>query len=490
MASECGFSLFLSLWNQMQGYKTPHIHFKISEWLEQAWVQGDTRLLLMAFRACGKSTLVGLFVVWVLYKDPNLRILILSAEGGLATKMVSNIRRIMEKHPLVKDLKPRVPEQWSSDRFMVNRTRELRDPSVLARGITSNITGSRADLIICDDVEVPNTCDSADKRAGLRERLAETYFILVPGGTILYVGTPHTYYSIYANDIRHEIGEEQTFLNGYECLKVPILNAQGESVWSERFSESEIEDQRVKTGPNKFRSQMMLEPVNILDGRLNPELLRFYDEGITCSEVQKTPVLTIGSKKMVSASAWWDPSFGREKSDHSVVAIVFSDVDGNKYIQKVSYLNVNESSGVDEATQQCLKVVQLVKNYYVPSIALEINGIGKFLPSILRRELGRAGVACSVLEFSSRRAKSLRIMEAFDAPMAARALYAHKSVTFTPFVTEMQEWQPETTKTHDDGLDAVAGALSLEPVRIKRIYGGVGAKWGTSGQAFKAKTII
>ncbi len=484
------FSVFVSVWNQIQGYKTPRVHFQIAEWLEEAWVSGDRHLLLMAFRACGKSTLVALFVAWVLYRDPNMRILILSAESDLASKMVGNIRRILERHPLTQGLKPRVPTQWSGDRLTIERTRDSRDPSVLARGVTSNITGSRADLIICDDVEVPNTCDSADKRENLRLRLNETPFILVPNGTMLYVGTPHSYFSLYADKPREEIGEERVFLEGYTRLKIPVLTDEGESVWPERFSLDEIADQRLKAGPNKFQSQMMLEPINILDGHLDPTLLQFYHDDLVYSEAQTRPVLHIGTTQMVSASAWWDPAFGGKGGDNSVVAIVFSDAEGNKYIHSVSYLKIDEHSEEDEATQQCRAVVGLMQEFYVPSVALEINGLGKFLPSILRRELAKSHVNCAVLEMSSRRAKELRILEAFDAPMAARSLSIHRTVSKTPFLTEMQEWQPKKTNTYDDGLDAVAGALSLEPVRMKRVYSGGGMGWGTGGQTHKAKTVL
>ena len=55
----------------------------------------------------------------------------------------------------------------------------------------------RADLIICDDVEVPNTSNTAQKRENLRERLRELDFILSPGGAIIYIGTPHAMDTIY-----------------------------------------------------------------------------------------------------------------------------------------------------------------------------------------------------------------------------------------------------------------------------------------------------
>ena len=73
----------------------------------------------------------------------------------------------------------------------------IREPSVICQGIYGNITGMRADLIICDDVEVPNTSNTQQKREMLRERLRELDFILSPNGTMIYIGTPHTMDTIY-----------------------------------------------------------------------------------------------------------------------------------------------------------------------------------------------------------------------------------------------------------------------------------------------------
>jgi len=161
------------LWNQRQNLTTPKLHLDMAHWLERAWKKGDKELLLMAFRSAGKSTMVGLFAAWLFYRDPNIRILVLAADFTLAKKMVRNVKRIIERHPLTNNMKPKAADQWASDRFTVKRSLELRDPSMIAKGVTSNITGSRADIVICDDVEVPNTCDSAEKRENLRERLAE-----------------------------------------------------------------------------------------------------------------------------------------------------------------------------------------------------------------------------------------------------------------------------------------------------------------------------
>ena len=77
------FRLFLTVWNRTQGQATPPVHLHIAEWLQARWHNGDRRLLLMAFRSCGKSTLAGIFAAWLLYRDPDLRILVLAAESLL-----------------------------------------------------------------------------------------------------------------------------------------------------------------------------------------------------------------------------------------------------------------------------------------------------------------------------------------------------------------------------------------------------------------------
>ncbi len=454
------FKIFLVLWNRMQGQATPAVHLRMAQWLQDGWQAGDTRLLLMAFRSCGKSTIVGLFAAWLFYINPNLRILVLAAEGTLARRMVRNVRRIIERHPLTIELKPDNPDQWAGERFTISRPLELRDPSMIARGIDANITGSRADIVICDDVEVPNTCDTVEKRRNLREVLGELEYILVPGGTILYVGTPHHWHTIYAAEARPETGEIQPFLSGYQRLELPVLNDAGQSIWPERFTPEDIERKKAQ-GLNRFRSQMMLEPVNIAEGRLNPALLRRYNG--TLVYIKEINRLELNGRRLVSCSAFWDPAFGG--NDHSVLAVVFTDEQGEIWLHRTLYLKSGEAG--DEATGQALQVTAAAREFHVPSVTLEINGIGKFLPQILRRELARARVPCAVVEHSNSRPKDLRILESFETVMAARMLHAHDSVFSTPFATEMQEWRPGRSRGHDDGLDAVAGALALQPVRLR-----------------------
>ncbi len=191
------FIKFLRVWCKEQSLKLPEHHKKIAKWLEDLFYSDNRRGLLLAFRSSGKSTIVGLFCSWLLYINPNLRILVVAADTILAKKMVRNIKRIVELHPLLEDIRPKKKQEWASGSFTIERSLALRDPSVMAVGLGANATGSRADVIICDDVEVPKNCDTYQKRFDLREKLTELNFILVPKGLQIYIGTPHTLDTIY-----------------------------------------------------------------------------------------------------------------------------------------------------------------------------------------------------------------------------------------------------------------------------------------------------
>lgn len=78
---------FVYLWMYLQGFGVPAHQRKIARWLSRLWTSPDGRRgLLMAFRNSGKSTLVGLFCAWVLYRSPETRILVMAADYALAKK--------------------------------------------------------------------------------------------------------------------------------------------------------------------------------------------------------------------------------------------------------------------------------------------------------------------------------------------------------------------------------------------------------------------
>ena len=347
---------------------------------------------------------------------------------------------------------------------------------MLAAGVMGNITGLRADFVICDDVEVPNTVSSAEKRTEMRARLSEIDFILTPGGMVLYVGTPHHLETLYADrDHAEKLGltAEQAPLVDFPRLVVPLLDAAGQSAWPQRFPTGDIEKLRRRVGPSRFASQMMLQPATTAQGRLNPGLLKRYEAELHYRQAQGRGILSVNDRTLVSASCCWDPAFAAAngKGDHSVIAAVFTDDRGDYWLHHLHYLRCDARAAEDEATQQCRMVAAFLRGLHLTAVRVETNGIGRFLPGLLRQILQREGIAAAVIESPTRRGKAERILEAFEAVLAAGALHVHARIWHTPFISEMRDWRPDGAG-HDDGLDAVAACLLHEPVRLNSAVSG------------------
>ena len=244
-----------------------------------------------------------------------------------------------------------------------------------------------------------------------------------------------------------------------------------------------------------FAVEMLLRPVNIIESRLDPDRLRIYQGELTYREANGEAFLELQGRRLVSASCCWDPAYGAPgEGDNSVIAAVFTDAEGSYWLHGVRYLNHDPSrlGEADEATQMCRQVAEFARALYLPAVKLETNGLGKFLPGRLRQEMAAAAVPCAVIEAATTRPKDQRILEAFDAVLAAGALHAHIGVWDTPFIQEMREWRPGATagrgRALDDGLDAVSGCLLSEPVRLRRYPLPVRRDWRPGGGVLAAET--
>lgn len=159
---------------------------------------GDSRrFILQAFRGIGKSFITCAFVVWKLWNNPDLKIMIVSANKDRADANSVFIKRIIDLLPFLHELKPRPGQRDSSLSFDVGPARPDHSPSVKSVGVTGGMTGSRADILIADDVEVPGNSGTQAARDHLGELVKEFDAILKPNGTIIYLGTPQTEMTLY-----------------------------------------------------------------------------------------------------------------------------------------------------------------------------------------------------------------------------------------------------------------------------------------------------
>lgn len=189
------FKVFLALvWDNLQLPPPTVTQLDIADALQDT---SRTRLIIQAFRGVGKSWITAAFVCWQGLRDPEIKVEIVSASKELADAMTTFILRLIAEMELLNHLHPRPDQRNSKLSFDFGPARNAKDPSVKSASILGSITGTRADLIVADDTEVPNTSDTVGMRDKLSERVREFSAIIKPGGRIIFLGTPQTEDSIY-----------------------------------------------------------------------------------------------------------------------------------------------------------------------------------------------------------------------------------------------------------------------------------------------------
>jgi hypothetical protein len=186
--------LFL-VWKQLTLPEPTKVQYDIAEYLQTS----GKRSIIQAFRGVGKSYITSAYVVWRLMLDPDLKIMVVSASKERADAFSMFTQRLIMEMPLLAHLIPDKDQLWSRIAFNVNGAMASHSPSVKSVGITGQLTGSRADLIIADDIEVPNNSQTQQMREKLTTLVTEFDAVLKPLDTskIIYLGTPQTEESLY-----------------------------------------------------------------------------------------------------------------------------------------------------------------------------------------------------------------------------------------------------------------------------------------------------
>lgn len=159
----------------------------------------NDRLILMGFRGVAKSFITCAYVVWNLWRDPQLKIMVVSANKERADANATFIKKIINELPFLSHLKARDGQRDTQNLFDIGPAKPDHSPSVKSVGIKGQLTGSRADIIVADDVEVPSNSFTQVLRDQLFELVKEFDAVLKPGAgkKIIYLGTPQNEMSLY-----------------------------------------------------------------------------------------------------------------------------------------------------------------------------------------------------------------------------------------------------------------------------------------------------
>lgn len=276
------------LWMIFQGLSTGKHHepTKLQYEIAEVLQHGPKRIIISAFRGAGKTYITAAYVLWYLYWNPLANVLVVSASLQFATKFSTFCFKLLNDIPELHWMKPTAGQRYSVTAFDVSASGASPTPSVLSLGIFGQLTGTRADLIIADDVEVPSNAETQGARERLAERVREFEAILKPlaDTRIIFLGTPQCEDSLYNELVkrgytrllwpaRYPSKKWLTF-NGHElapsikdfldsnagCAVGGGLDGErGQPTEASRFSETDLLERESSYGRAGFDLQYMLD---------------------------------------------------------------------------------------------------------------------------------------------------------------------------------------------------------------------------------------
>ena len=516
------FRIFLTaIWTHLNLPVPTRAQLCIADYLQN----GPKRLQIQAFRGVGKSWITAAFVLWTLFNDPNKKIMVVSASKDRADSFSIFCQRLILEVPWLSHLKPKNDDQrWSRISFDVGPAAPHQAPSVKSVGITGQLTGSRADLMVLDDVEVPNNSMTELQREKLLQLVTECESILTPkrDSRIMFLGTPQTTFTVY-NKLRERSYRPFVWparyprkIAMYDGLLAPQLvedlDNKDNLTWQTtdtRFKEADLLEREASMGRSNFMLQFMLDtslsdaekfPLKFADLIINPVNPTHAPENIIwCSDpdnvVKDLPCVGLPGdyyyKPMQIQGKWMeyseticsvDPS-GRGADE--TVATFLSQLNG------IIYLHEMYASKDGYSDKTLLEILRRCRKYDAGTLLIESNFGDGIVSELFRKHCQTTKTNINIEETRANVRKEDRIIDSLEPVFNQHRLVVDPKVIQWDYASNANEatenrfqymlgyqisrmCREKGAVRHDDRIDSLAQ----------------GVKWFTDALALSAEEQI
>jgi phage terminase large subunit-like protein len=351
-AAEKDLSVFAKLLNPHRVYG--EVHHDVFRWWMSCAERGVDNTTLLLPRDHQKSHCAAVKAAWLITKDPTKTILYVSATSGLAEKQLKAIKDMLTSDvyqyywPEMVHPEEGKRERWTNTEICVDhpaRKREgVRDSTVFAAGLTTNITGFHATDVFLDDMVVPNNAYTEEGRGKVRAQYSQLASIETTGATETVVGTRYHPSDIYHDlqemkevefdDEGNEVGDKSV----YE-FKVEVVESDGVFLWPKEFRADgksfgfdvrELARKKAKyLDRTQFYAQYYQEPNDPESHRLTHDKFQYYEPKFVKYEFGKWNF----NGKPMNVYAAIDFAFSiSKKADYTAIVVIGVDSDGYIYI--------------------------------------------------------------------------------------------------------------------------------------------------------------
>jgi hypothetical protein len=469
------------------GYVYGDIHKEIFKWMEGYSLYGQgtaevTNKLIMLPRAHLKSHMVATWAAWIVTKHPEVSILYVSATASLAITQLYAIKNVLTSTSYSRYFPEYVHpqegkrEKWSQDAISIDhkkrRSEGIRDATISTAGLTTNTTGWHADILIPDDLVVPENAYTEDGRDSVVKKASQFTSILNAGGFTMACGTRYHPSDIYATwknqeyDVYNDEGDVVDRARVWE-IKEYGVERDGVFLWPKTMRDdkkffgfdaqvlakirAQYED-RVQ-----FYAQYYNDPNDPGSNRIDRSKFQYYDKKFLKQEGGNWYY----KRNKLNVYASIDFAFSlSKKSDSSAIVVIGIDSEGFIYILDIDHFKT------DRISEYFKHIAALHSKWEFNKLRAEVTVAQAIIVRDLKDKLREEGLRLSIDEYRPNRHEGSK-EERISAALEHR--YDNMSVWhFKGGYTEVLEEELVLARpAHDDIKDALAAAVEIA-VKPKR----------------------
>lgn len=463
------------------GYMYGDIHKEIFTWMQDYNLFDDKgeqagNKLTMLPRAHLKSHMVATWCAWIVTRHPEVTVLYLSATAELAISQLYAIQNILcsqvynRYFPEYVHPQEGKREKWCSTSIMIDhpkRAKEgIRDATIKIAGLTTNTTGWHADIIIADDIVVPENAYTEDGRDSVAKKASQFTSIRNPGGITMACGTryhPSDIYSIWKESVYEDYDDEGIQIGTKPVWDVKEYKVEEDQVflWPRRIrNDGKAFGFNLKVLAKikaeyldkvQFYAQYYNDPNDPNSERISRDKFQYYDQRF----LKRDGSVWYYRDRKLNVYAAVDFAFSMSKgADYTAIVVIGLDCDGNVYVLDIDRFKT------DKTYDYFKHIADLHSKWKFKKLRAEVSVAQKVIVNGIKDYVKREGMSLAVEEARPNRtegSKEERIAAALEPKYEAQEVWHYDGGWIPVLEEELILARP----AHDDVKDAFASAMTI-----------------------------
>ena len=413
---------------------------------------GTLKKLMMLPRNSFKSSVAQALICWLLWHNPNLRIMIDSETLSNSKLYLAGVKDLIDNNELMREvcvdekgdyiLEPnkKLGGGFVEDQVILKKRTKvgMKEPTLFCSGVDNARTGLHPDVIIMDDLVSERNVTTQDQIRKVEEHYKYSLSLLeIGGGLLIVIGTRYHLDDLYGHLIETK---------ALDTLVRPAISDSGELYFPTRLTKEFLKEMRQEQGSYIYSCQYQLNPINPDSAMFKGEFLQYIEE------LEEEP-------DIIDRYITVDPAISKkETADYSVILVTGVDREKRRYYEHMERGHytptelINKIFAVAESTPK------------LRSLGIETVAFQKVLIYMLKDEMRRRGKYLPLRELRADTDK-IRRARMIQPAWENGDIYISKAHC-SALVKELLDF-PMTS--NDDTVDAAAYVEQmLKPVKSSR----------------------